>query len=81
MRREIEKIKREVKRAPIGCGIDISPLYLSREEKKKLVEEGFTLHVGRNNQLILTYSQRSRQEDLRRKVLSSWSQRIKKWMW
>jgi len=68
MRRDIEELKREVKKAPVGCGVDISSLCLSRQEKKKLVKEGYTLHIGRKNQLILIYSQRSRQEDLRRKI-------------
>lgn len=69
MRKEIEQVKQEAKWAPGSWfGINVARLNLTREEKKRLVDQGYRLTQGRGGKLILTYSQEARQKDLREKT-------------
>lgn len=69
MRKEIEQAKKEARWAPGSWfGINVARLNLTREEKKRLVSQGYRLTEGRGGKLILTYSQEARQKGLREKV-------------
>ena len=68
---KINRLKEKAKK--IACamiGVNVGQLILTNEEKHQLINEGYHLSGGRNNQLILTYPQESRVKDIKNKVLN-----------
>lgn len=73
MKREtkITKAKEQAKStSSAAIGINVTKLNLVTKEKSKLVREGFNFATGRNNHLVMNYSQNARIRDLRGKILN-----------
>jgi len=81
MKREtkINRAKEKAKKTSCAMvGVDVKGLILTNEEKHKLINEGFHLATARHNQLILTYSQKARTNDLKEKVWKRINKKLEK---